>query len=381
MNMNCQRPAQAERPRRFGQVFLCILSCAGLLPCELSGQSSGGNYTFSTLAGSRQGYVDAKGSAAEFHAPEGIAVDRNGNLYVTEYRNHTIRKIAADGTVTTIAGRHDTSGSMDGPGPEARFLHAHGVAVGEDLTVYVCDYGNHTIRKISPSGDVTTIAGKASQSGAADGTGTEARFFKPEGVAVGADGTLYVADTYNFTVRKISKNGDVSTLAGKAGTPGDADGQGSDSRFNMPLGVAVDGAGNLYVADADFDQKPTGNCTVRKISPDGNVTTLAGKAGVPGGADGKGANARFNRSVGIAVTRNGTVYVADTGAHTIRRISPEGEVTTLGGTFQVGGNADGVASAARFLTPQSIAVDEAGTLYIADTMNHRIRKGVPDGVR
>jgi len=340
------------------------------------GESPESDYVFSTLAGSTFRFADGSGAEAAFRAPEGIAVDRNGNLYVTEYWSSTVRKIAPDGTVSTLAGRNDALGSTDGSATEALFNRPHGVAVGEDLAVYVSDMKNHTIRKISSLGLVSTIAGKALEQGTADGPGAEARFCQPEGIAVSGDGTLYVADTYNFTVRKITNGGVVTTLAGKPGTPGDADGTGAAARFNMPMGVAVDGAGNVYVADADFDGKTTGNCTVRKITPDGKVTTLAGKSGSPGGADGTGPNARFTKSVGVAVSRHGTIYIADTGAQTIRRIRPGGEVTTLGGMFQNGGNADGIGSAARFLAPQSVAVDEQGTLYVADTGNHRIRKGV-----
>jgi sugar lactone lactonase YvrE len=149
----------------------------------------------------------------------------------------------------------------------------------------------------------------------------------------------------------------------------------------MPMGVAVDGGGNVYVADADYDGTATGNCLVRKITPEGIVSTLAGRSGSPGGADGKGPEARFTKCVGIAVTRDGTVYVADTGAHTIRRIGPDGVVSTLGGAFQKGGKSDGAGPAARFLNPQSLAVDEKGVLYVADTGNHLIRKGVLGGKR
>ena len=331
---------------------------------------------FSTLAGSRSGHADGKGVEAKFASPEGIAVDSKGNVYVTEYANSTVRKIGPDGGAVTLAGRPGVSGWKDGPGSEALFSHPHGLAVSEDLTVYVSDMKNHAIRRISPSGDVSTVAGKAGEPGTADGPGDAARFCQPEGVAVGSDGTLYVADTYNFTVRKISKDGAVTTLAGKAGSPGDSDGKGSAARFNMPLGVAVDGSGHIFVVDADYDGKPTGNCTVRRISPDGTVTTIAGQAGVSGAADGPGPAARFTKPVGIAATRNGILYIADTGAQTIRRVSPLAEVITVGGAFGKPGNTDGVASAARFNSAQAVAFGDNGTLYVADTMNHRIRKGV-----
>lgn len=332
---------------------------------------------FAVLAGSTDGYADARGPEARFRSPEGIAVDRKGNVYVTEYWNSTVRKIAPDGTVSTLGGRENIVGSADGPPGTSLFGRPHGLAVGADLTVYVSDMGNNTIRKISPAGEATTFAGKAGEAGTADGTGPAARFFRPEGIAVDATGTLIVADTYNYTVRRITKDGRVTTLAGKAGSPGAEDGRGPAARFNMPLGVAVDGAGIVYVADADFDGKATGNCLVRTISPEGEVRTLAGRAGSPGAADGKGPDARFTKCVGIAVTRGGIVFVADTGAQTIRRIDPRGGVTTVGGTFQSAGDADGIGPAARFNCPQAIAVDEAGTLYIADTGNHRVRKGVP----
>jgi sugar lactone lactonase YvrE len=283
--------------------------------------------------------------------------------------------------VTVLAGSPQVTGSKDGPASGALFDRPHGVAVGDDFSVYVSDMKNSTIRRISPSGEVSTVAGKAGEEGTADGPAGEARFRLPEGVAVGPDGTLYVADTYNFTVRKITRDGIVRTLAGQAGSPGDADGRGTQARFNMPMGVAVDGAGNVYVADADYDGTPTGNCLVRKISPDGTVSTLAGRSGSPGGADGRASEARFKKCVGIAATRDGTVYLADTGAHTIRRITPDGRVSTLGGSFQQGGRADGTGPEARFLNPQGLAIDERGVLYVADTGNHLIRKGVPERQR
>ena len=215
------------------------------------------------------------------------------------------------------------------------------MAVDAAGNVYVADTGNDTIRKITPAGVVTTLAGTAGQAGSADGTGTAARFNEPDGVAVDAAGNVYVADTNNDTIRKITPAGVVTTLAGTAGQAGSADGTGAAAQFNAPEGVAVDGAGNVYVAD-------TGNDTIRKITPAGVVTTLAGTAGQVGSADGTGSAARFNDPDGVAVDGAGNVYVADTINDTIREITPAGVVTTLAGSPGQYGSADGTGAAAQF---------------------------------
>ena len=202
--------------------------------------------------------------------------------------------------------------------------------------VYVSDTGNSTIRKISASGTVTTLAGVAGQTGAADGTGAGARFNFPFGLTVDAAGVLYAADLGNSVVRRIMADGTVTTFAGSAGLTGNADGQGTAARFDHPSSVAVDGAGNVYVID-------TPNQTVRKISAGGSVSTLAGTPGLGGRADGTGAAARFFYPSGIAVTSAGTVYVADTGNHTLRGITAAGAVTTLAGATGLSGIADGWA--------------------------------------
>ena len=189
----------------------------------------------------------------------------------------------------------------------------------------MCATRNDTIRKITPAGVVTTFAGTAGQSGSADGTGAAARFTNPEGTAVDGAGNVYVADTFNDTIRKITPAGVVTTLAGTAGQGGSADGTGAAARFAFPTGVAVDGAGNVYVADTDND-------TIRKITPAGVVTTLAGTAGQSGSADGTGAAARFNSPFGLAVDGAGNIYVADEDNDAIREITPAGVVSTLAGT-------------------------------------------------
>ena len=220
-----------------------------------------------------------------------------------------------------------------------------------------------------------TLAGIPGVRGFKDGTWAEATFSMPEDIAVNSKGYLYIADTYNFIIREISPDGKVKTIAGKAGVAGHSDGSGLQSRFNMPIGIAIDGMDNLYVADADYDNKSHGKCTIRKISPLGEVSTLAGMPGLKGSADGKGNKARFNRPVGIAVSKNGIVYVADTEAGTIRKITADGTVTTIGGIYLTKDKKDGIGKAARFNDPQAIDVDSNGILFIADTLNDRIIKG------
>ena len=268
----------------------------------------------STLAGSAgvPGSADGTGSDARFLYPAGIATDGT-NLYVAEFGNHTIRQIVISSrSVTTLAGSAGFPGSVDGTGSGARFRYPEGIAT-DGTNLYVADTQNHTIRQIVISSKVvTTLAGNAGVTGNAEGTGTEARFCYPEGIAT--DGTnLYVADEENCTIRKIVISSRVvTTLAGSAGVSGSADGTGSDARFYGPFGIATDGT-NLYVAEY-------ANCTIRKIVISSRVvTTLAGSAGTTGSDDGTGSDARFNYQVGI--TTDGTnLYVADTYNHTIRRI-------------------------------------------------------------
>jgi sugar lactone lactonase YvrE len=339
--------------------------------------------TLAGLAGSF-GSADGVGAAARFSDPEGIAVDDAGTLYVADSGNNVIRTVTPAGVVITLAGMAGSSGSADGTGSAARFSGPSGISVDAAGTIYVGDSFNHTIRRVTPAGVVSTFAGMVGFSGGTNGTGSAARFFNPIGVAVARfGGTVYVADRIDGTpssnfarsgsVRAITPAGVVSTLPGLDGSTGSADGVGTAARFNGPAGVAVDGAGTIYVAD-------TGNHTIRTITPAGVVSTLAGLAGQSGGTDGTGAAARFNGPAGIAVDLTGTVYVADTGNHTIRRITPSGEVSTPAGLAGAAGSADGSGSVARFSSPRRLVVDSAGTVYVADYGNFTIRTMTPDGV-
>ena len=323
-----------------------------------------------TIAGSsgQAGSLDGSGSNARFVYPYAVAVDGVGNLFVTDIGDHTVRKVTAGGTVTTIAGSVGVAGSLDGAGAAAQFNYPQGIAVDAGGNVYVGDSNNNTIRKISPGGVVTTLAGVAGLSGIADGTGSAARFNYPSGLAVDGAGNIYVADHGSSSIRKITSGGTVTTLAGSGGVSGNTDGAASAARFDHPAAVAVDAAGNVYVID-------TSNQTVRVISgASGNVTTLAGAPGQAGKADGTGAVARFFYPFGITVTGSGTVYVADTGNHTVRVVTSGGAVATLAGAAGISGIADGVGGEALFAYPDGVALDAAGTLYVADHDNQTIRK-------
>jgi sugar lactone lactonase YvrE len=322
-----------------------------------------------TAAGSAAaGAPDDTRSVASFVAPVGLAVDSAGNVYVADYGNDEIRKITATGVVTTLAGSGG-QGNADGTGSAASFYYPESVAVDSAGNVYVADYGNDEIRKITPADLVTTLAGSG-EKGDTDGSAAAATFNGPEGVAVDTGGNVYVADFGNDAIRKVTPAGVVTTLAG-LGTPGNADGTGSAASFNGPEGVAVDSAGNVYVADY-------GNNEIRKISSAGVVTTLAG-SGAQGKADGTGSAASFNGPEGVAVDSAGNVYVADSGNNEIRKISSAGVVTTLAGSGAQG-NADGIGRGASFDGPEGVAVDSAGNVYVGDEFNNEIRKITPAGV-
>ena len=338
----------------------------------------------STFAGMPKvsGSADGQGSAAKFKNPSGLAVDSAGNIYVAEHGNHIIRKITPLGLVTTLAGLAGVSGSADGEGGIARFYYPHGLAVDGVGNVFVADPGNNTIRKITPLGVVSTFSGLAGSGvGSADGQGNVARYWGPMGVAIDTAGTLFVVDSGNNTLRKITPSGLVSTIAGKPRVSGPdnrmvvgfVDGQGEAARFNGPTGIAMDGMGNLYVADS-------GNNTIRKVTPSGLVSTLAGLGYDFGNADGQGNSAKFFGLFGIAVDSGGNSFVADRENNTIRKITPSGLVSTFAGLAGVWGSADGQGNAARFWAPYGIAVDGPGNVYVADFANHTVRKITPSGL-
>jgi sugar lactone lactonase YvrE len=306
------------------------------------------------------------GTLAVSDGPQGLAIDSDNNVYVADYASSTILKITSSGNVSTLAGLTNSYGSIDEAGGNARFYYPAAVTVDSAKNVYVADTFNNTIRKITPLGSVSTLAGSAGNYGSIDGTNSAARFLGPEGIAVDSAGNVFVADTQNSTIRKIRPNGAVSTLAGSASN-GSVEGTQRNARFDWPAAVAADSAGNVFVADTE-------NSTIRKIAPTGAASTLAGAVGDYGSANGTGSAAQFYGPQGIAVDSADNIFVADTGNHTIRKITPEGVVSTFAGSADDYGSADGMGSNAQFFHPQGLAADSADNLYVADTWNHTIRK-------
>lgn len=313
-------------------------------------------YTVTTLAGSGVGgNIDAKGPDARFFHPRGVAVDGAGNVFVSDAGNDFIRKVAPDGTVTSFVGIKGLAIFND-PGQ---------IAVDAAGNVYVADEWYHQIQKVTPDGNYFVLAGNGSP-GTKNGVGTNAQFNHPTGVAVDKFGNLYVADQYNSVIRKIDPNGVVSVVAGDiTQLAGFKDGPAASAKFFYPSGVAVDDNINIYVTDAD-------NHRIRKINAAGIVGTLAG-TGAEGFADGPGNMAKFDFPRQPTVDKTGNVFVADYSNNRIRKITPDGVVSTIAG-ISTPGFVDGAGGVARFNYPSGITVDGDGTIYVADYLNNCIRK-------
>lgn len=357
-------------------------------------------WSFRTLAGTDRGGGSADGPAAEarFASPAGAAACADA-IFIADAGNHAIRRLSRDGQVTTWAGALGQAGSADGQRLEARFRYPSGIAADAQCNLYVADRGNHVIRKISPSGAVTTIAGRAGTAGNADGDGGQARFNAPQDVAVDTDGTIWVADTGNNRVRRIGGNGRVQTI---------------NRQFNMPLGVAVDANGSAYVSDylnhvvvrLGRDGSPAGNLAsgsslfpadvvfdaagvayvanytdqlLQRVEPDGTLTTIAGTKAKTGSADGAGTAVLFDHPRGLAFDPvTGSVLVVDEFSCVIRSATRDGVVTTIAATPAAGpAHVDGVGSEARFMTAADVDVGANGIAYVADS--DTIRRIARDG--
>lgn len=325
----------------------------------------------STIAGRMDvgGWQDAAASNALFNNPHGLTRDAVGNLYVADRFNHVIRMVSTTGEVSTYAGQAGISGAADGSVGEATFNEPWGLNVANDGSLLVADTRNNLIRRISPEGIVTTLAGTGAY-GFTDGMATQASFGNPTDLVQATNGNIYVVDHLTHVIRQISPDGMVSTLAGQGDMPGNSDGQGNVARFFRPYGLDLDLDGNIIVADE-------WNHLIRRVTPAGVVSTIAG-TGEIAWRDGQASDAAFNFPWDVAVDAAGNIWVGDGYNYLIRQISPAGWVTTIAGLPQESGEVDGPALAASFDGPTSLVMDPTSTtLWIADAYNHTIRQLSP----
>lgn len=317
--------------------------------------------TASTLAGtyytsaSSAGFADGTGTAARFNGIFGLAIDGSGNLFVGDALNSRIRKITTDGVVTTFAGSGNV-GNVNGTGTAATFLTPSAMVFDASGNMYVTDAGNHNIRKITPDAVVTTFAGSGTFA-STDGTGLLASFKTPSGIVIDSSGNLFVGDAEAHVIRKITPAGAVTTFAGITDVPGNTDGAAGVATFNDPSGLAIDTAGNLYVADAK-------NNKIRKVTPAGVVSTFTG-TGVAGSTNGVATAATFNVPVNLSIDSDGFLYVAEAGNKLIRKVNPSGKVSTIAGGGSGTDTAD-TGAGASFQSPTSVVFDKTKTLYVAD---------------
>lgn len=339
------------------------------------------SFTFTTIAGvaNDRESVDGTNTGATFLGPTGVSLNPAGELFIAD--GSAIRKSSPSGTnwiVTTLAGTAGTHGALDGTNTDAYFNAPQGL-VSSGGSIFVADTLNHAIRKMVAIGTnwaVTTIAGQLATFGSGDGTNGTAHFKNPYGITADTAGSLYVSDTYNNLIRKITSSGTnwvVSTIAG-ATAGGTADGTNTDAKFKYPVGITADSGGNLFVADFQ-------NHTIRRLTASGTnwiTTTIAGLAGAPGSSDGTNTSARFSHPQGIAVSPVGYVYVADNDSNIVRVLKPFGTnwvVKTIGGQAGSVGSTDGTGSAARFSSPVGICLSQAGTLFLTEAINLLLRQG------
>ncbi len=317
--------------------------------------------------GGKDSAVVAIDSLPSFSSPAGIAIDAAGNLYVADYGNNLIRKITPAGVVSTLAGS-GYQGKIDATGNLASFNRPAGITIDASGNLFVADAGNNRIRKVTSAGAVSTIAGSDS-TGALNGVGINATFFGPVGVTVDASDNIFVADAGNDLIRKINSAGTVSTFAANVtSTTGTA----TPTSFNNPTGVAADGSGNIYVANYLSND-------ILFVNSSGNVSLFAGADTLFGANNGPANSATFYFPNSVTVDGTGNIYVADGVNNLIRKITPGGAVSTLAGSGFAGA-VDSTGTAASFNGPAGLAVDAAGNVYVADANNNLIRKITPAGV-
>jgi sugar lactone lactonase YvrE len=328
----------------------------------------------------RAGDLGDGGSAREAALcyPYGLAVARDGSVYIADRLNHRIRRVGSDGIITTVAGNGERGYAGDGGlAVDAKLNYPSDVAVGAEGTLYIADTYNQRVRKVDGAGVITTVAGRGwpPKYSGDGGPAAQAGLFYPVSVAWGEDGTLYIAGRGSHRIRKVSRAGVISTLAGtgESGYGGDG-GPGPEATISWPFGIAADVQGNVYIADQN-------NKRVRKVDPEGLISTVAGsgEAG-DGGDDGSALEASMRKPYDVAMGPDGSLYIADAGSQRIRKVDAAGTMTTVAGNGGRGFRGDGgPASEAGLDFPCGVAVAGDGTVYIADTANLRVRKVAPSG--
>ncbi|QTN34276.1 hypothetical protein HZ994_18765 [Akkermansiaceae bacterium] len=346
------------------------------IPLSMAAAALHGEAVVSPVSGVNReaGHRDGKGAGAAFNDPMGLARDAQGNVFLCDARNHVIRKITAAGVVSTVAGAPGVGGWADGAGGAARFRFPADIAVSPEGDLYVADSGNHCIRMIKADGTVSTIAGSpgstadvpaGTASGYAvvprnpDGSGGAARFNSPGGIAY-AGGDLYVSDTGNHLIRRVDMQGNVTTVAGKAGEWGWADGAGASARFSAPLGMCMGSDGNLYIADSD-------NHAIRRMTPQATVTTFSGDPAEHGCKAGAKTEVRYSVPVDVSPHPEGGFIVCESFCNTLFRVGADGSAAIFSG------GSSGTARHADLSNPSSAVCDALGNVYVADTFSQEIR--------
>ncbi len=335
--------------------------------------------TISTVAGNGTlGYAGDAGqaTAAEINQPNNVAFDAAGNMYISDQYNHCIRKVGSSGVISTIAGNVDSFGIRGDGGAaiSASLFRPGGMVIDASNNIYFADLGNHTVRKISAAGVITRVAGTGfSGFGGDGGQATAADLYTPSGIAMDAAGNIYIADQENNRIRKVSTSGIISTIAGNgtAGFSGDS-GAATAAELSAPYNLAVDGSANVYVADF-------GNNRIRKVTPAGIITTVVGTGTRSFSGDGGAATAAtISIPQDIKFDTAWNMYIADNVNNRIRKITPAGIITTIAGNGTAGSSGDGgPATAAELSGPSGVAIDRSGNVYISDQYNNRIRKISP----
>ena len=359
----------------------CPALILAALSAAVAGAQSAGDLTITTVAGGGSSLGDGgAATAAQLNNPRGIAVDGAGNLYIADTWNNRIRKVDTAGVITTVAGSGTNGFSGDGgAATSARLNYPYGVTPDGAGNLYIADSRNNRIRKVDTAGVITTVAG-SSTTGAFSGDGgaaTTARLNLPDSVVLDALGNLYIADRVNHRIRKVDTAGVITTVAGSSttGAFGGDGGAATAARLYDPSSVALDALGNLYITDKD-------NRRIRKVDTAGVITTVAGTGAFGSSGDGGAATAaRLSTPIGVAVDWAGNLFIADEDGHRIRKVDTAGNISTVAGSSTTGAFSGdgGAATAARLNEPEGVALDRLGNLYIADTSNNRIRKVVGAG--